>query len=106
MAASDRFAETCADVVVIDDEALVSVHGDLDLFSVSVLEDALATTRSLSRVVIDLGQTAFVDLAAMRRIEHAAREARSRGQELRLEHPPSMVRRMIDLMRLGDLHLC
>jgi len=103
----ERYADdTRADVVIVDDEALVRVHGDLDLFSVEVLEQALTATRTLSRVVIDLKHTPFLDLAAMRRIERAARESGERGQQLRLEHPPTMVLRMIELMRLGDLHLC
>jgi len=65
--------ETRADVLVFGDEALIGLHGELDLFSLDVLRDALADVATVSRVVIDLQDVDFLDCAALRFIEDAAR---------------------------------
>jgi anti-anti-sigma factor len=97
--------DTRAEVLVVGDEALVVVRGDLDLFSLPVLEDALGDVPSVSRVVIDLRDVSFLDFAVLRRIEVAARSFAADGRVLRLDHASGMVRRLIDIMRLDDLRV-
>lgn len=90
---------------MVGDEALVVVRGDLDLFSVCVLEDALAEVPPVAWVVIDLQDVAFIDYAVLRRIEYAARALAVDGRSLRLDNASGMVRRLIDIMRLDDLRV-
>ena len=97
--------DTQADVLIFGDEALVAVHGELDLFSVHVLIDALAQTPAVSRVVIDLQDVSFLDGSALRRIEGLAREYSAAGRTLRLDHASGLVRRLIEIMRLDDLRV-
>lgn len=97
--------ETRAEVFAVGDEALVVVRGDLDLFSVHVLEEALAAAPPVSRVVIDVQDVAFIDYAVLRRIEVAARAFAADGRVLRLDHASGMVRRLIDIMKLDDLRV-
>jgi anti-anti-sigma factor len=97
--------DTRAQLLVVGDEALVAVRGDLDLFSGHVLDDALAEVPPVSRIVIDLQDVSFVDYAALRRIEDAARALAAEGRSLRLDNASGMVRRLIDIMRLDDLRV-
>jgi len=97
--------DTRAEVLVFGCEALVTVHGELDMFSVGVLDDALADVATASRVVIDLGDVSFLDGAALRRIEDVARELAATGRILRLDHASGLVRRLIEIMRLDDLRV-
>ena len=100
-----ELVETRAQVLVVGDEALVVVRGDLDLFSVGVLEDALAGVPPVSRVVIDLQDVVFIDYTVLRRLEGAARAFAAVGRSLRLDNTSGMVRRLIDIMRLDDLRV-
>ena len=97
--------DTRAEVLVFGDEALVAVHGDLDLFSVHVLTEALATAPAVSRVVVDLQEVPFLDSAALRQIENLSREFATQGRILRLDHASRLVRRLIEIMRLDDLRV-
>ena len=98
-------ADTRAEVLVFGDEALVAVHGDLDLFTMHVVTEALAASPPVSRVVIDLQDVAFLDGPALRRFEELARELAADGRILRLDHASVLVRRLIEIMRLDDLRV-
>jgi anti-anti-sigma factor len=98
-------ASTRAEVLVFGDEALVAVHGELDLYSIDVLTRALAEAPKVSRVVIDLQEVSFLDYAALRRIEALARDFAAAGRILRLDHASGLVNRLIDIMRLDDLRV-
>jgi len=97
--------DTCADVLVIGDEALISVHGELDLFSLDVLRDALADAGPVAQVVIDLQDVAFLDCAVLRFIEHAAKRAAAESRKLRVEHASGVVSRLIEILKLDDLRV-
>jgi anti-anti-sigma factor len=97
--------DTRAEVLIVGDEALVAVHGDLDRFSVHVLTEALAEVPAFSRVVIDLQDVAFLDGAALGRLEDLAGEFAAAGRILRLDHASGLVRRLIEIMRLDDLRV-
>jgi anti-anti-sigma factor len=98
-------ADTRADVLVLGDEALVSVHGELDLFSLDVLRDALADVPPVSRVVIDLQEVAFLDCAALRFIEGTAKHYAADSRKLRVEHASGLVNRLIEILKLDDLRV-
>ena len=94
-----------ADVLVFGDEALVSIHGELDLFSLEVLRDALAGVRQASRVVIDLQGVDFLDCAALRFIEETARRYAADSRTLQVKHASGLVNRLIGLLKLDDLRV-
>jgi len=94
-----------ADVLVFGGEALISVYGELDLFSVDVLRDALAEVPEASRVVIDLQDVDFVDCSALRYIEHAAVRFAADSRKLRVEHASGLVHRVMELLKLDDLRV-
>jgi anti-anti-sigma factor len=98
-------AGTRADVLVFGDEALVAVHGDLDLYSIDVVIRAIADAPKVSRVVVDLQEVPFLDYAALRRLEALARAFVATGRTLRLDHTSGLVNRLIDIMRLDDLRV-
>jgi len=97
--------DTRADVLVFGDEALVSVHGELDLFSLDVLREALADVAQVSHVVIDLQDVAFLDCATLRFIEDAARQYAADSRKLRVERASGMVNRLIEILKLDDLRV-
>jgi len=94
-----------ADVLVFGDEALISVHGELDLFSLDVLRHAIAEVALVARVVIDLQGVDFLDCTALRFIEMAAAQFAADSRKLRVEHASGFVNRMIDLLKLDDLRV-
>jgi|SRR5947209_2961356 len=98
-------ADTRADVLVVDDEALISVHGELDVFTLDVLRDALADVPQVSRVVIDLQDVKFLDCAALRFIEDAAKRYAAESRKLRVEHASGVVNRLIEILKLDDLRV-
>jgi anti-anti-sigma factor len=97
--------DTRAEVLVVGDEALISVHGELDLFSLDVLRDALADVAQVSRVVIDLQDVVFLDCAALRFIEDAAKRYAADSRRLRVEHASGIVNRLIEILKLDDLRV-
>ena len=96
--------DTRADVLVIGDEALISVHGELDLFSLDVRE-ALADVGQASQVVIDLQEVAFVDCATLRFIEDIAKQYAADSRKLRVERASGLVNRLIEILKLDDLRV-
>ena len=97
--------DTRAEVLVFGDEALISVFGELDLFTLGVLKDALDEVRAVSRVVIDLQNVSFLDCSALRHIELAARAGAADGQSVRVDHASGIVHRLIELLKLDDLRV-
>jgi anti-anti-sigma factor len=97
--------DTRADVLVLGDEALVTLHGELDLFSVTVVDAAVADAADATRVVLDLQDVTFVDGAALHHIDRLAKRLAEQGRILRMDNSSGLVRRLIHLMRLDDLRV-
>jgi anti-anti-sigma factor len=97
--------DTRADVLVLGDEALVTLHGELDLFSVTVIDAAVADAVGATRVVLDLRDVTFVDCAALHHIARLAKRLAGQGRILRMDNSSGLVRRLIHLMRLDDLRV-
>lgn len=83
--------------------AQVAVSGDLDVTTISTLDDMLsvALDRQPSRIVVDLGDVRYLDCAAARVIAQAA-EALP-GHRLIILNPVPMVRRLLELTDLAAL---
>ena len=56
-------------------------------------------------VVIDLQGVDFLDCAALRFIEAAARQFAAESRKLRVEHASGVVNRLIELLKLDDLRV-
>ena len=104
MAADAPVNQARIDVVVIGAEALLCPHGELDMFSVGYLQAALAGVAKASRVLVDLSDVSFVDSAVLRCLALSAQERAARGRQLRIDNPQAIVRRLMVLLRLDDLH--
>ena len=93
-----------AATVVVEDEALVVVVGAVDRFSwphleMAVVEAVAAGGRS---VVLDARQLSFVDATVVSRLASIGRRLRDEGGSLRVVSPPPVLRRLVELLLLGD----
>jgi anti-anti-sigma factor len=91
------------DVVVVGNDALVSAHGELDLFCVDRLRVALAEVDHVQRVTVDLKGVTFIDSAALGCLAAVADARAGAGRTLRVEHAHGLVRRLMDLLQLDAL---
>jgi anti-anti-sigma factor len=93
---------TLAIEVGAEGTAIVLVlRGELDMVGApplaSALEAAIAAGRS--RIMLEMGDLAFIDGAGVRMIERARRRVRAEGGELTVCHPRPHVRRVFELCR-------
>ena len=90
--------------VVVDDEALLVVVGPVDRFSWPHLEAAVlgAVTAGARRLVLDACQLSFVDATVVSRLASMARRLRGEGGGVRIVSPPLVLRRLVDLLLVGD----
>lgn len=91
------------DVLALGDEALLTAHGELDMFSVARLRACLADAGSAARVIVDLARVTFADSAVLRCLSEVARERAASGTTLRVDNANGVVLRLMDLLRLDDL---
>lgn len=89
-------------VSAADDETRVSVSGELDAYTApqlrKVLDDVLDGT--ITRVVVDLESTSFIDSTGLGVLVGAARKARSQAGELILDSPVRSVHRVLQITGL------
>jgi anti-anti-sigma factor len=72
---------------------VVHVDGELDLATVTSLEEALAEAEPEDRLVIDLAECTFIDSSAVRVLVAAARDAGDSGRTVALvAHDPGILR--------------
>lgn len=90
--------------VVVDHEAIVVVVGSVDRFAWPHLEAAVLTAVAAGgrAVVLDARQLSFVDATVVSRLASIGRRLRSEGGGLRLVSSPPVLRRLVDLLLLGD----
>ena len=83
-----------ATVGIRGDDAVVTIVGPLDLWTLGVLLSALAQALSLAGtgVVVDLSACSFVSGRAFSAIEDAAAFLEARGQRLEVWDPPASFR--------------
>ena len=90
--------------VVEGGEALIVVVGSVDRFSWAHLEVVLldvlgAGARSL---LLDAALLSFVDATVVTRLAAIGRSLRGEGGGLRVASPPPVLRRLVDLLLVGD----
>jgi len=90
--------------VVVDDEAIVVVVGSVDRFSWPHLEAAVFEVIAAGArwLVLDARQLAFVDATVVSRLASIGRRLGTEGGGLRIASPPAVLRRLVDLLLLGD----
>jgi len=91
--------------VVLGEDALVVVVGSVDRFSWDHLERGVlgAVAAGGRRVVLDARQVSFVDATVVSRLASVGRRLRDEGGTLRVVSPPPVLRRLVDLLLLGDV---
>ena len=76
---------------------VLGVRGELDLATVSEMEQVLADTEQSQVLVVDLSECEFLDSSAVHVLLAAARRAADAGGELALVVPEGGVRRVLEI---------
>lgn len=89
-------------VTPVGDETQVAVSGELDAYTAPQLRKMLdeVLDGSVSRVVVDLRSTSFIDSTGLGVLVSAARKARSQDGELVLDSPVRSVHRVLQITGL------
>ena len=87
-----------------DAAAVLTVRGDLDMYTVPEFQARLAELSESERagLVVDLAETTFVDTRACRALLRAARRLRDQGAMLVVVNQDAEVRRVLDVMGLDE----
>jgi len=88
----------------LDAAAILTVRGDLDMYTVPEFQERLAELAETERdgLVVDLTETTFVDTRACRALLRAARRLRDQGAMLVVVNQDPEVRRVFDVMGLDE----
>ena len=85
------------------DVTVLGLVGEFDLGGLSTFNGALAAVDpSVARVVIDLSELTFVDSTGLGCFARSHNELEARGAKLVLRAPSKAVRRIIDILALGQ----
>lgn len=93
---------------IVDSEAVLRLHGDLDPHTAPFLADAVKGRIEAGdrTVVLDLSDVSFIDSSGLRAMLTAHRELSERDGELRLRNPSQTTMRLLEVTGLVDqLHL-
>lgn len=93
------------EVDVVAGATIARLHGELDLNTVDALRDLLDSVcqGTSPRVVIDLGDVAFVDVLSISVLLGRADELRESGRRLIVEGASNSVRRLCALLNAEDI---
>lgn len=83
--------------------ATVTVTGELDLHSSSVLTDRLAELSDVTEIELDAGGVSFIDSAGLRALLVASKAASDRGAELRVVVLSDQMARVVEIAGVTDL---
>jgi anti-sigma B factor antagonist len=88
-----------------DDHVLVRAQGELDLSSAGRVTAAVkeAFAHGRGSVLVDLSGVTFVDSTGLTALVRIHREAEARGTYVAVVAPSRSVRRVLDLLGLGDV---
>ena len=90
-----------------DAVATIRVRGDLDDAAIEEVARAIADAVSGARMkmVLDLGDVAFIDAAGLEFIIRAGRHVAKRGGTLRVSNPTPQIHRLLAVCGIVDLDL-
>jgi len=88
-----------------DDSVILTVRGNLDVDSGTVLTTALdqVLSRPVPRVVVDLSGVEFCDSTGMNVLLSCLRRVRERGGELEIASPKPAVRKILQVTGLDSV---
>ena len=96
--------DAAASVIVEGDVVRIRAHGEFDIDSASTLASALDdATRSGFCVVLDLAETTFLDMFALRVIVAATERLQADGRTLRVVNASSVIARLFQMTDLTGL---
>ena len=84
-------------------EVVVGVRGELDAYTADRLDQQLEQLDNDGHraIVVDLGQTAFIDSTGLRVLVRAVKRARSANREFVVAAPSASIRRVLDIAGLS-----
>jgi len=86
------------------DHAVVSVCGEIDLYTAPLLSGALADAVACGgRTVVDMSGVEFCDSTGLGVLLSALKQARGNGGELELAAPQPAVRRILEITGLDEV---
>ena len=101
-----KFSEFLLDVEVNaeDDRSTVHLAGELDVFTVGQLRDAVheACEDPPPRLVIDLTDLSFIDIRGMHNLVDLTQETRQRGIPVEIRHRSRAVERLAHLLQVDE----
>ena len=83
--------------------AVVSVFGELDMASCAQVEEAIASTPSASRVLVDLTACSFLDSSGIRILVGAQRDVTADGGELELVAADPNILRVLEITNVNTV---
>ena len=81
----------------------VTITGELDLHSSSILTDRLAELTDVTDIEVDAGGVSFIDSAGLRALLMASKAASDRGAELRVVVLSDQMARVVEIAGVTDL---
>jgi len=86
-------------------ECLVVVSGEVDLSTAREFRDALldAVARAAADIVVDMRDVGYLDSTGVHALLDAAEAARGADVALRVAHPQTAVRRVLELSGVTDV---
>lgn len=89
---------------LVNDSALVTVIGEVDLASADQFRTELDVALRGSRgVVLDVGRMSFIDSSGLNALVKVRRDAQSAGHDLVIRNPRPMFRELLQITRLEAL---
>jgi anti-sigma B factor antagonist len=90
------------EVIEVDDAAVVSLSGDLDLATAPRLRDELLrlSNRGTRAVMVDLAQLEFIDSSGLGVLVSAMRRFREHGGDLALQSPKPAAHKILEMTGL------
>lgn len=82
----------------------LTIHGELDLLSAPVLEQALGEVKALEvdLIILDLRELAFMDSTGLHLLVQAQQHAHDSGRSFALVRGGEQVQRLLDVTGVGD----
>jgi anti-anti-sigma factor len=81
------------------DRVVIRVEGEMDLFNVARVEEAIdtASEESTGLIVVDMGGVEFIDSTGLSVLVRATRRSREDGNRLRVRGASGQVRRILEV---------
>ena len=101
----NQFQPFACDVMYVDEHAVATVRGEIDIATApQLLREVLATLAlPINHVTLDLGAVTFIDSSGLAALTRAHADAEARGINLILESVPDQARQVLDLTDLAQL---